>query len=359
MNTGLLGDPSPSNGYDAVLAALQPHSAPGEGSLGGTAPSVHNRVKQTFINPVATYPFIARKWSQGWEQSFHCGDLMFVFTGRGASDDTFKVQTQRHTILANLPVLNHIMRLVKTDDHYSSFRNLKSWAFIGIMRNSSAASGLNPSQTSKRGGNAITPDRIINIDVRGATRMFNYWESARAGGHLWLAWRELKMSNASGHLDSSVMGHAPKKRQRDDLIGTTVNYRIPEQDPGTGRVLKTEGNDYTIQPTGTDGGENVTIPKGNVFFNEVETCWQLLPYSEGYSTDSQGEVISANYKPLKIWWSDQTLESRKFKRPLCVGWVFQGIGGGELSDSSSAIRKATQLAESRFQLPMIHAFLHV
>ena len=85
MNEAILRNPAPDNGYDAVMAALAPHAAPREGSLGGTDPSVHNRVKQTFINPVATYPFIAARWKEGWEQSFHPGDLMFAFSGEGAS----------------------------------------------------------------------------------------------------------------------------------------------------------------------------------------------------------------------------------------------------------------------------------
>jgi len=311
MDTRILSNPAPSNGYDAVLAALQPHAAPAEGSLGGTTPSVHNRVKQTFINPVASYPFIARKWAHGWEQSFHCGDLMFVFTGRGDPSSAFQVQTRRHTILANLPVLNHIMRMALHHDDYKQFQHVESWAFIGVMRNSSAASGMHPNQNSKRGGNAITPDRIINIDVRGATRMFNYWASARAGAHLWLAWRELRLHSIGEEDAGDVMGHGPKRTRDGD----------------TGPVM--------------------------------EACWQLLPHSEGLTTDNYGELLGNNYKKLRIWWSEQTVESRKFKRPICVGWVFQGLGSGELSDSSTAIRKATQLAESRFQLPMIHAFLHV
>ena len=307
MDTGMLTNPAPSNGYDAVLAALQPHAAPKEGSLGGTTPSVHNRVKQTFINPVATYPFIARKWREGWEQSFHAGDLMFVFTGRGDEEETDAVHTRRHTLLANLPVLNHVMRMATVNPEYEKFSMVNSWQFIGIMRNSAAASGLHPGQNSKRGGNAITPDRIINIDVRGATRMFNYWASARAGGHLWLAWRELTFHGGTAPDKDTVMGHGPT----------------------------------------TDGGNATDQTK----------CWQLLPYS-----DVAGAHVSAScrdYKKLNIWWSDQTVESREFQRPTCVGWVYQGLGRGELSDSSAAIRKATQLAESRFQLPMIHAFLHV
>lgn len=288
MNTGFLSNPAPSNGYDAVLAALAPHSAPAEGSLGGTTPSVHNRVKQTFINPVATYPFIARKWKQGWEHSFHPGDLMFIFTGEG----TGVVKTTRHSILANLPVLNTIMRASQeAGSDLAQFKNPEDWTFIGIMRNSAAASGLNPSQHIKRGGNALSPDRIINIDVRGSTRMFNYWEDARCGGHLLLAWFKVAVNDLP-----DVMGGPEKSGAYTDL-------------------------------------------------------WQLLPLSE--STQDRKNL------ELKVWKNEQVIKSIMYRRPICVGWVFQGIGGGEVSNDRVAIRMATQLAQDRFKLPMVNAFLHV
>ena len=71
MNTSILSNPSPNNGYNAILGAFAAQPAPPEGTLGGTNPSVHNNVKQTFVNPVATYPFICRKWSERYETHFH------------------------------------------------------------------------------------------------------------------------------------------------------------------------------------------------------------------------------------------------------------------------------------------------
>lgn len=287
MNTGFLSDPAPSNGYDAVLGALAPHAAPAEGSLGNFAPSVQNRVKQTFINPVATYPFIARKWTQGWEQSFHPGDLMFIFIG----ETTGVVSTTRHSILANLPVLNTIMRETNSNNEFKKFGNIDDWTFIGVMRNSSAASGLNPTQQIKRGGNAFSPDRIINIDVRGSTRMFNYWEDARAGEHLMLAWAKVNV------------------KKLPNVMGT------PKEDAG------------------------------------FPDLWQLLPFSK---STQQPENLN-----IKVWENEQVIKSLAYRPPVCVGWVFQHVGAGELSSSRVTIRMATQLAQDRFKLPMVHTFLHV
>ena len=361
MNTGFLGNPAPSNGYDAVLAALAPQSAPAEGSLAGTAPSVHNNVKQTFINPVATYPFIARKWKHSWEQSFHPGDLMFVFTGRGGVDDkdTDVVHTRRHTILANLPTLNEIMRLALSDNDYARFANPDSWNFIGVMRNSSAASGLNPQDVRPRGGNALVPDRIINIDVRGATRMFNYWENATAGAHLWLAWRQLDMG-AQYMSSLHAMGTgAPKRKRTTDVLpnGTNVKYTedgVTVEGTIDSAVLRPDQSVAQYVITRNTGGR---VQKSADIVTERDTataCWQLLPYSNA-AMASGGQA----YKPMKVWWSEQSVPAMQYKRPICAGWVYQGLGKGELSDNSVAIRKATQLSESRFTLPMVHAFLHV
>ena len=305
MNTGFLANPAPSNGYDAVLGALAPHAAPNEGSLGGTTPSVHNRVKQTFINPVATYPFIARKWAAGWELSFHAGDLMFVFNGEE------KIKTKRHTTLANLPVLNTIMRM--QDPKYTHFQKPDCWTFIGVMRNSSAASGLHPGQAPLRGGNALAPDRIINIDVRGATRMFNYWESARAGRHLLLAWRKMSID------------------------GTPVPDR-PDTD--------------TVMPD-VMGSEHKGTPNEELWERSAgsQPVYQLLPYD--------GDNASSGVTNMKVWHNEQSIKGVNFTHPICTGWVFQSLGGGELSDEYQAIRKATQLAQDRFRLPMVNAFLHV
>jgi len=378
MNTGFLSNPKPSNGYDAILGALAPHAAPAEGTLGGMKPSVHNRVKETFINPVATYPFIARKWSSNWEQTFHAGDLMFVFTGRGADGGgkDEPVHTRRHTILANLPVLNHVLRLAQDDNSaYAKFKDPASWNYLGVMRNSSAASGLNPGDGKiPRGGNALVPDRIINIDVRGSTRMFNYWEGARAGAHLWLAWRELDMG--SDYRNSvEPMGRPKRKRTvlttlQDaleenpprDYAGDRVTYTdsLGRQDQGNvvGRVEDDgELTKYVIRPVAGDHDIQVAADDVNGYFSRK--CWQLLPYTEGRAELPSGGTVGLNYKEVKVWWSDQTIESGDYRRPLCAGWVFQGLGKGELSDSSVAIRQATQVGESRFKLPMIHAFLHV
>jgi hypothetical protein len=295
------------------MAALAPHAAPREGSLGGTDPSVHNRVKQTFINPVATYPFIAARWKEGWEQSFHPGDLMFVFRGPAAE------KSSKTVILANLPILNHIM--ASTDPALAQFKHYPDWNYIGVMRNSAVASGLSHrSSVGQRGGNRLAAERIINVDVRGSTRMFNYWEDAQAGGHLHLVWRLCSIDERHGSMQ--VAQNDPLNPRDKDPDGWS-------RDPKDGQYVHTDGTKQRAPPPGAR-----------------LRVWQLLPYTTDYTTD-------------KIWWNTQAMLNHNYRRPISVGFVFQSLGQGELSDDAIAIRKATQMVNERFKLPMIHAFLRV
>ena len=249
---------------------------------------------------MASYPFIARKWSEHFEVGFHTGDLMFIFTGEAAN------KSQKTAILANLPTLNHILRSGTLDPNgkYGGFCDPDLWQYIGVMRNSSAAAN-EPSYNNGRakGGNALAADRIINIDVRGASRMFNYWENARTGDHVWLAWRQVAIDTP--YIDDGV-------------------------------------NEYFSNPIDSMSHNNASSKQ-----TQQKLYWQLLPFS-GNKKDYQ-----------KIQWNNQIIASPTIKHPICAGWVYQTIGAGEVSKSHLAIRKATQLGEQRFSLPMINVFIHV
>jgi len=77
--------------------------------------------------------------------------------------------------------------------------------------------------------------------------------------------------------------------------------------------------------------------------------YQLVPYT-----------ASNNFPQHRIFWNEQQrIPMRGFERPIRIGFVFQGVGAGEKSASHIAIRKATQLNETRFKLPMLHCFVRV
>jgi len=337
MNTAILSNPAPSNGYDAVLGAMAAQAAPAEGSLGNFNASVHNRVKQTFVNPVATYPFIVRPWKQRWEQGFHTGDLMFIWKG------VDKAVTSKTVILANLPVLNRIFSTNATaDEGTRNFQRPKDWRYIGVMRNSAVASGRVAQPHSGRGGNQRAAERIINIDVRGSTRMFNYWENASPGEHLHLVWRDVEL-NSRQFKDFKPNGSAPGRpgpvegwRMRMRMDGNEVYEKMELQADGTLGLTRTVNTLAELQ---------VVDPRAEL---PVRTVKQLLPYTDG-----------RNYGQDDIWWNKQAIRTREMSNPICVGWVFQGIGAGERSDHALAIRRATQLDEDRFKLPILHSFLNV
>ena len=108
------------------------------------------------------------------------GDLIFIFTGN------IPVRSAKACVMANLPTLNAIMQ--STDTSYDHFREPSKWAYVGVMRNSSTAANTHSRQSNYNGRNRFSAESILNVDVRGATRMFNYWTTAKAGDHLWLWW---------------------------------------------------------------------------------------------------------------------------------------------------------------------------
>lgn len=346
MDTSILSNPAPSNGYNAVLGAMAAQAAPAEGTLGGFNPSVQNRVKQTFVNPVATYPFIVKPWRDRWEMGFHEGDLMFIFHGKSTTSDSSKM-----VVLANLPTLNHIMTL--TDDNtFSSYRDKSNWSFIGVMRNSAVASnrmgGGSHRNSQPRGGNQRPAERIINIDVRGSSRMFNYWENAMPGQRLHLVWRQVRLSPYSKHVQGPN-GAGPSSKGVGWRVLASGNLQYVSANGTKQQAISRE--DYFALPAPASPGYadllgHAKQAQRNPFDN---TTWQLLPYS---GTDS-------DYTTDVIWWNQQIVPGRQMHRPITVGFVFQGIGAGERSDHTVAIRKATQLAQDRFKLPMIHCFVRV
>ena len=346
MDTSILSNPAPSNGYNAVLGAMAAQAAPAEGTLGGFNPSVQNRVKQTFVNPVATYPFLVKPWRDRWEMGFHEGDLMFIFHGDKAASDSSKM-----VVLANLPTLNHIMTLT-TDDTFASYREKKNWSFIGVMRNSAVASnrmgGGSHRNSLPRGGNQRPAERIINIDVRGSSRMFNYWENAMPGQRLHLVWRQVRLGTYSNHVQGpNGAGPSSKVVGWRLIAGNILEYA--NADGATIKTLTAAGYNKLPAPSHRDYADTVGHKRQAPRSPFDATTWQLLPYSG----------TEADYTHATIWWNQQIVPNLRMHRPITVGFVFQGIGAGERSDHTVAIRKATQLAEDRFKLPMIHCFVRV
>ena len=190
----------PDNGQNAVLGNITPSSAPPAGALGQMNPSVSNNVKETLVNAYATYPLLVRRWREGFEEGFVKGDLIFVYTHDDVIGPAGKTVTA-----ANLHLLNYILRggLPEEVTNRVQYMNLDHWSFVGVLRcdaevSNSAAGGIRNRNSGWVTGNK---DRILNVDVRGATAPLHYWgsymgyEGARAGDTLYLKSVKVQLDN--------------------------------------------------------------------------------------------------------------------------------------------------------------------
>lgn len=158
-------------------------SAPGVGADYGNRPSVsalqnptmHNSVPEVMVNSTARAPLFVRPFTRGFEKEYSEGDILFV-----RRDDSRA--SSQHNIVANLPVMNHLLRTTKvngTDElKYDSVESiLKDWNYYGILNNDM--------DTGSKW------QRLLNVNVRGRARVARLWKPdkngiLRRGDMLWL-----------------------------------------------------------------------------------------------------------------------------------------------------------------------------
>jgi hypothetical protein len=180
--------------------------------------------------------------------------------------------------------------------------------------------------------------------------MFNYWENAMPGQRLHLVWRQVRLSPYSKHVQGpNGAGPSSKGEGWQEISGDKDKLQYLSANGTKQQAISKEGYLALPDPSSRDYAGLSGHEKQAQRSPFDDTTWQLLPYS-GTEADYTEEVI---------WWNPQIVPGRLMHRPITVGFVFQGIGAGERSDQTVAIRKATQLAEDRFKLPMIHCFVRV
>ena len=328
----MLSNPAPSNGQNTVFGNIPASSAPAQGALASMNPSIRNNVKEPFVNPVASYPVCVRPYSSQWEHMFHPGDLIFVnchvrSDRAGELHQRFKPQT-----VANLPLLNYFLRQ-KGPHKEPELHKPGNWRYLGVMRNDMQMTGTddyrnNASRRQQHG------QRMINVDVRGSSRVFNYWAGARVGDNLYLK---------SVQVD---MREIPEQGYNTIQNVQFANKRFEEER----KALK-----ESIQAS--SGAERAEL-EAKLATHESHTCVQVLPYILSRVPDS---VLST-----------QTLKMQSQQRPfinskplnsasplVSVGWCFQHLGPAEESDENSAIWNATQFYDDRFKLPVIPFFVRI
>ena len=306
-----LGNPRPSSGYNAVLGNIPASAPPSVGSLASMTPSVSNNVKEVMTNAVATYPVFAKPYKMHYEQYLHPGDLIFVYVHDTAA--TAGVERRgKPCVVANLPLLNHFLSLA-TEKAYTAegipkgFTNANHWEWLGVMRNDMQVSGGAPGV----GRICRKPQyqRLLNVDVRGATRTFNYWANAKSGDTLFL--KKVKLNRrtlATGDIENAMKSI---KTDKDEL----VTQLVPT-------VMKP--NLYDVVDSDF---------KNNSVFN---TAKGMGLDQEALTTDERDDEANAGIK---------------------IGYCFQHIGTGERVYDRAAVLAALNFQDDRFKLPVIPMFI--
>lgn len=331
MNTGMLSNPAPSSGLNTVLGNIPASSAPARGALASLNPSIRNNVKEPFVNPVASYPIVVRPYSSGWEHMLHPGDVIFVNSHvrsdrAGELHQRFKPQT-----VANLPLVNYFLRQ-KGPHKEPELHKPENWRYLGIMRNDMQMTGTDGYRNTA-GSREQHAQRMINVDVRGSSRVFNYWAGARVGDNLYLKSVKVDMRTIpeQGYNTTQNVQFANKTYAK-ELEALTLAVKNA-----------TEENRAELQ-------ERLDTHKSNV-------CVQILPYilSRQHNTlHTQALNTQSQQKPFI---NSKPLDSASPLVP--VGWCFQHLGPAEESDQNSAIWNATQFYDDRFKLPTIPFFVRI
>ncbi len=138
-------------------------------------PTLHNKVPETMVNSTARAPIFVRPFQRGFEKHYSEGDLLFVKRDESRS-------SSMHHIVANLPVLNYLLRTEADPDTdeliYQNMDDiLQHWNYFGILNNDM--------DTGSKW------QRLLNVNVRGRSRVARLWEPTRGrlrtGDPVWLS----------------------------------------------------------------------------------------------------------------------------------------------------------------------------
>lgn len=187
----LTGRPDPGISNAATTGSLRDPGGPRAGSTG--APSFSELRNPTLTNSKITYdtnttaslPLLIRPWSQGYEQGFRQGSLIFA----AEADCNPQMCTA-----ADLPTLNYLLENAALDASQSGRRLqqkllpaqgdledlLRKWKFFGVMRNDMMANSM--------------LQKLYNCDVYGRSMVANiFGEKVKRGDIVGLAMVKLNI----------------------------------------------------------------------------------------------------------------------------------------------------------------------
>ena len=143
-------------------------------------PTLHNSVPETMVNSTARAPLFVRPFTRGYEKHYSEGDLLFVKRGDERA-------ARQHFVVANLPVMNYILKTEKDGDDDLKYRDtedssavdkiLEDWNYFGILNNDM--------DTGSKW------QRLLNVNVRGRSRVARLWAPQRGplrkGDQVWIS----------------------------------------------------------------------------------------------------------------------------------------------------------------------------
>jgi len=128
-------------------------------------PTLHNKVPEAMVNGTARAPLFVRPFTRGYEKQYSEGDILFVKKDERSS-------AGQHHVVANIPVLNYLLRTELGSDGKLRYENIKDvlndWNYYGILNNDM--------DTGSKW------QRLLNVNVRGRSRVARLWQPER--GHL-------------------------------------------------------------------------------------------------------------------------------------------------------------------------------
>lgn len=147
-------------------------------------PTLHNNVPEPMVNSTARVPIFARPFTRGFEKEYSEGDILFVQRGDERSAQT--ANHGSHNVVANIPVLNHLLRTSTVGGNGDDKDELKFNTVEKVLDNFNYFGILNNDMDT-----GSKWQRLLNVNVRGRSRVARMWKPVdgrlKRGDQLWLA----------------------------------------------------------------------------------------------------------------------------------------------------------------------------
>jgi len=197
-------------------------------------PTLHNNVPETMVNSTARAPIFARPFTRGFEKEYSEGDILFVQRGDERAAQTMNHGS--HNVVANIPVLNHLLRTTLVGGTGADAGRLKYDTIEKVLANFNYFGIMNNDMDT-----GSKWQRLLNVNVRGRSRVARMWKPPegrlKRGDQLWLAFvkRDTGKKIQTFRGPSGVREAVPRQTEFIEVVATldccaefeTAQYLIP------------------------------------------------------------------------------------------------------------------------------------